>query len=241
MPSATPTAAIRGYDTLLEVETSTGVWAEIAEITRTDPPGIEVERIEVTRLRSLGNAGEYIAGRIQEQTLSFEMNFVPGSTTPNLLIGYANAGQTAVKNWRLTWPNGTVWSFSGFVSRFQPGQTSQNQAITASVAVTLSGGYTTSAAAAPVNSLLPSIAGIAQVGQTLTAIEGQWSGAPTITYQWQANGGSWANISGATSRTYVPIVGQVSQPIRCIVTAINSAAPSGVTATSGATAAVIAA
>lgn len=91
---------------------------------------------------------------------------------------------------------------------------------------------------APVNTVAPVVSGTAQVGQTLTVTPGTWTGLPTpvFTYQWQANG---VNIGGATGTTYVPIVGQIGQPIRCVVTATN--ASGAVSANSNATANVIAA
>src|SRR4051794_41854075 len=54
--------------------------------------------------------------------------------------------------------------------------------------------------AAPVNQTEPKIAGTAQVGQTLTASPGTWSGSPTsFAYQWRrcnAQGNGCANIGG---------------------------------------------
>ena len=78
---------------------------------------------------------------------------------------------------------------------------------------------------APANALAPSVSGVAQVDETLTVIEGIWTGGSiTYTYQWQTDsGGGFADISGATSRTYTPIAGQIGQPLRCVVTATNSA------------------
>lgn len=92
--------------------------------------------------------------------------------------------------------------------------------------------------AAPDNTVVPVITGTAQVGQTLTASTGTWTGTPTpvLTYQWQANG---VDIVDATSNTYVPIVGQIGQPIRVIVTGTNASGTD--TGTSVATANVIAA
>lgn len=53
----------------------------------------------------------------------------------------------------------------------------------------------------------PTVTGLAQVGQTLTRVQGQYSGtAPIVkTGQWQRKptGGAWANIGGATTATYV--------------------------------------
>jgi len=92
--------------------------------------------------------------------------------------------------------------------------------------------------AAPVNAVLPVITGTAQVGQTLTVTPGTWTGLPTpvVTRQWQANS---VDIVGATGLTYVPIVGQVGQTIRCVETAVNTSG--SVSANSAQTAAVIAA
>ena len=94
----------------------------------------------------------------------------------------------------------------------------------------------TAEAGSPANTLLPSIAGIAQVGQTLTAIEGIWGVAATFTYQWKSNG---ADIVGATERTYTPVVGDVGDKLSVAVTATNTSGSAS--ATSAATDEVIAA
>lgn len=91
---------------------------------------------------------------------------------------------------------------------------------------------------APVNTLLPSIAGIAQEDEVLTALDGNWSNDPTgFTYQWQEDNSGWTNIAGATGKTLTVPTAVVGNPIRVIVTAINGAGSTA--ATSGATADVI--
>jgi hypothetical protein len=89
---------------------------------------------------------------------------------------------------------------------------------------------------APENSALPAISGTTQVGQTLTSTTGTWSGSPTFTRQWNADG---VAISGATAATYVPVEGNVGKVITVTVTATNDSG--SVSATSDPTAAVIAA
>ncbi|GGF24329.1 hypothetical protein GCM10011321_14630 [Youhaiella tibetensis] len=92
------------------------------------------------------------------------------------------------------------------------------------------------ATVAPTNTLLPAIAGIAQVGQVLTALPGEWTGEPFFAYQWKLSG---SDIPGATGKTYTPVVGDIGSDLAVAVTASNPAG--NVTKTSGATADVIAA
>lgn len=76
--------------------------------------------------------------------------------------------------------------------------------------------------AAPTNVSLPTVPATAVVGSTITAGNGSWlrMAAGTYSYQWQLNsGGTWSDISGATSQSYV--VG-VTGDIRVRVTATNA-------------------
>ena len=84
----------------------------------------------------------------------------------------------------------------------------------------------TGGAVPPTNASPPSIAGVAQLGATLTADEGTWSGtAPfTFSYQWRrcnAAGAACVDIVGATSKTYVVVAADVDSRLRVAVTASN--------------------
>ncbi len=88
----------------------------------------------------------------------------------------------------------------------------------------------------PVNTLLPSISGTAQQGQTLSATSGTWNGipAPTYAYQWKqcnAAGEACTTIGGATSSTYAPVAGDVGHTLRVAVTATNTAGNATATST----------
>jgi hypothetical protein len=84
---------------------------------------------------------------------------------------------------------------------------------------------------------VPTIAGTAKVGQTLTAAAGGWSPAPVaLAYQWYRSG---STISGATSATYILAAADLGKKITVKVTGSKSGFSLAST-TSVATAAVIA-
>ena len=104
-----------------------------------------------------------------------------------------------------------------------------------------------SAAAAPTNSVAPTITGTAQVGQTLTAVNGTWAGTPTPTYsyEWLAGATVAAGVAtggtpvGGNAGTYVPDTTTIGKTITVKVTGRN---PAGIRVVAAvATAAVIAA
>ncbi len=92
--------------------------------------------------------------------------------------------------------------------------------------------------APPANTAAPAITGTAQVGDTLTASTGTWTGSPSgYTYVWKdCSGGTCSSISGATSSTYTLQSGDAGDTIEVVVTATNAAGSAS--ATSAATAAV---
>lgn len=81
-------------------------------------------------------------------------------------------------------------------------------------------------AAAPQNTAPPTISGTARVGDVLTASDGTWSNSPTsFTYQWQrcaSDGTTCGDITGAVSKTYTPVAGDVGHTVRVAVTAVNA-------------------
>ena len=100
----------------------------------------------------------------------------------------------------------------------------------------------TVAPAPPVNTVRPVISGTLDVGQTLTATDGTWTGTAPIsyTYQWRrcdSDGTNCADIAGATGATYDIVETDAGHALRIAVKATN-AAPGSATATSDPTAAV---
>jgi hypothetical protein len=98
---------------------------------------------------------------------------------------------------------------------------------TASATSTASTPVTSAAAAAPLNTALPSISGTAQEFLTLETSPGLWTGGVnSFAYQWlrcaTASGDQCAPISGATTTSYVLTLADVGSTIRVQVTAANT-------------------
>jgi subtilisin family serine protease len=85
----------------------------------------------------------------------------------------------------------------------------------------------------PANTALPAVSGKAQVGQTLTASSGTWSGSPTsYTYQWQrcdSTGANCSTITGAGSSSYTAQAADLGDTLEATVTASNSAGSTNAT------------
>ena len=69
---------------------------------------------------------------------------------------------------------------------------------------------------APLNTVAPSVTGVAGVGQTLTCNAGAWTQTPSLAYQWNRDG---AAISGAIGPTYTATSADAGHSLSCTVTA----------------------
>jgi surface protein len=73
--------------------------------------------------------------------------------------------------------------------------------------------------AAPVNTVLPNVTGVAIVGDILTTDDGSWTGSPTsYAYQWKRG----ATNIGTNANTYTLVNADAGQSITCVVTATNA-------------------
>jgi predicted secreted protein len=214
-----------GYGSIFEVETAagSGVFTALAEVYSAVAPSIEVDDIDVTNFDSPQRSREFIAGLSDRGMASAEMNYVANSATDQFIRTWHSNGET--RDCKITYPNGASVNFSGYVKTYTTNIPVDDR-ITASFEIKVSGAVTLAAAAAPVNSVLPAISGLAETGQVLTALPGVWSDSPTFTYQWQeddAGDGIFVNITGATGSTYTVVSGNEGNAIRVAVTGTNSA------------------
>ena len=78
-------------------------------------------------------------------------------------------------------------------------------------------------ALAPVNTAPPAISGIAQEGQVLALIRGQWTNSPTVTDQWErCTGSACAAISGQTATAYTVSAADAGYTLEVSETASNT-------------------
>jgi hypothetical protein len=100
-------------------------------------------------------------------------------------------------------------------------------------------GHVNLGVAAPQASAGPSVSGAAEVGSTLTATGGTWTGVPAVALHWErcvAAGASCAAVPGAAGSSYAVTADDIGATLRVVETATNAGGT--VTAASAATATV---
>jgi predicted secreted protein len=89
-----------------------GVLTELEEILSVTPPNPQVDDVEATHFKSPGRRREYISGLIEDGEGVFEMNYVPGSDTDELIREALEAGDD--REYKIVVPDGDFgWAISG--------------------------------------------------------------------------------------------------------------------------------
>ncbi len=218
------TVAGIGYGTLFKIRTSTGpdVFTTIGEQASVTPFGIAVDSIDASHEESPSAWREFIPGLKDGGEVSLEIHYVPGGSAEATLLAALRTTQVC----RVVFPSGAQANFSAFITEMSA-ETPIDDKMVMSVTLKVTGAITMSAAAAPTNSIIPSISGIPQVGVELTADEGVWANEPTsFTYQWKSD---TVNIGGATSKTYTPVIADIGDTLTVAVTGVNSAGSASAT------------
>ena len=104
------TAAMIGLGITLEMQdlVTPNDWFFIAEVFNLNPPSQTDDVVEATHYGSPNRRREYIAGLVESGEVSFDMNYVPGSDSDELI----NAAQGVEKRLRITFPNGVTQVFN---------------------------------------------------------------------------------------------------------------------------------
>lgn len=114
---------------------------ELAEVTNITPPNFETDDVDVTHMQSPNRTREFIAGLTDPGEASFEMNWVPGSASDIILINLKTAA--TVVNWKMQWPNGTYWEFTGYVKGYETSAQTEDK-MGATVTIKVAGAVTPS-------------------------------------------------------------------------------------------------
>ena len=85
---------------------------QLGEILSVTPPNPQTAQVEATHMGSPDRRREFIAGLIDDGEGTFEMNYVPGSTTDVLIRASQTAGDT--RAYRIVIPDGAgTWQVDG--------------------------------------------------------------------------------------------------------------------------------
>lgn len=128
MPQATlvpaPSEAMLGYGTrlLIESQDSPNVYVDLGEIYDITPPSATVDQVDVTHMQSPDRRREFIDGLIDGGEVSFEMNYIPGSTADDTLNAILDTavGQVRTRSIRIIYPNSIVHTFDGNLMSYEP-------------------------------------------------------------------------------------------------------------------------
>ncbi len=137
--------ALLGYGSVFQIvsDTSPDLYVELAEIKSITPPSISVDQVEVTHMQSPNRYREFISGLLDGGEASFEMNFIPGSTSDDRLFELLNlpTGVSRRRACRISYPNGVTWSFEAEVTGYEP-DIPFDDAMTATVTLKVTGTIT---------------------------------------------------------------------------------------------------
>lgn len=215
----------------LAYATAPTVFTYIAETRDFTLPSESTGTEDATHMQSPNRVQEFINTLTDPGEISFDMNLVPGSDSDKYLMACRGSRML----WRYTFPSGHQFLGYGVRTGYDKSAPAAGR-MAASVAFKVSGEPNLTEVAAPRAIVDPTIIGTAQVGVPLTLDPGIIAGATDFTIQWQVGG---VDVSGATSTSYVPVVGDVGSAVTVELTLSNASFDTVVV--SAATANVIAA
>lgn len=130
--------AISGYDTAFAIHDGAdpGAFDTIAEVMEITPPNQQSDDIEVTHYKSPGKKREFIQGLTDPGEMTFGINWIPSDATDVILQALKASG--AKRDMKITWPNGVVWTFNGYIKGFEPTAPIDDR-MTATITVRVSG------------------------------------------------------------------------------------------------------
>src|SRR5262245_37610323 len=114
-----------GYGCKFEIAVdlnSPSLFSEIEEIYNITPPSNNLDQIDVTHMQSPNRTREFISGLNDPGEMSFEMNYIPGGVSDDILFILLNlpTGATRQRTCRLSYPTGVTDTFLAELTQYEP-------------------------------------------------------------------------------------------------------------------------
>jgi len=110
---------------------------EISEVTDISGGGGAADRIDFTHLRSPGRRREFKPGFINDDALTFNIQYIPSDASHQRIIALYESGDEVAL--REVFPDGNGWDYTGYVANFVKGGQTVGGKITAAVTFQLTG------------------------------------------------------------------------------------------------------
>lgn len=135
------TNALLGYGTAFAIHDGAdpGAFDTIAEVMDIKPPNQQTADVKVTHYASPNGMEEYIGGLTDPGEATFGINWIPNDATDQIILGLKASKEK--RDMKITWPNGTTWTFNGYIKGFEPAAPIEDR-MTATVTVRVSGDTT---------------------------------------------------------------------------------------------------
>ena len=128
-----------GYGAKFSIDPAGGTsFTDLGEVFNITPPSDNIDVIDATHMQSPNGTREFILGLNDPGTASFEMNFVPGSASDDLIQQIRAA--RAVVACRITFPDTSTWTFDGILTGYEPAVPNEDK-MTATVSFKVTGSY----------------------------------------------------------------------------------------------------
>jgi hypothetical protein len=112
---------------------------DISELRDITPPALTRNELETTTHNEESDA--YLVGIKRHGTMTFMINWVPDNASHDEITGLQQAWDEGTRDiYRITFPDGTRWIFSGFVTNFAP-TANVDSVLTADVTIRPTGGH----------------------------------------------------------------------------------------------------
>jgi predicted secreted protein len=146
-PEGQASSALLGYGSFFRVGNSGSSptdYMYLSEVSNITPPSLTVDQVDVTHMQSPGRIREFISGLIDPGETSFEMNFIPGSETDQILFDWMNTPVTESRrrSCQIIFSNGMSWTFNGEITGYEP-EAPVDDKMTATVTIKVTGLITT--------------------------------------------------------------------------------------------------